>query len=79
VNDMPTKRKLINKRAYDEMILIKDFLKMNNRNYRVILDLDAKDKERFIVIDNKDDSICAVGYNYTELIKNLTIHMSETR
>jgi len=76
---MPTKRKLINKRAYDEMILIKDFLKMNNRNYRVILDLDAKDKERFIVIDNKDDSICAVGYNYTELIKNLTIHMSETR
>jgi len=79
VNDMPTKRKLINKRAYDEIILIKDFLKMNNRNYRVILDLDAKDKERFIVIDNKDDSICAVGYNYTELIKNLTIHMSETR
>lgn len=76
---MPTKRRLINKKAYDEMILIKDFLELNNRDYKVVLELDKDEKEMFVIYDAVSDKFCTYGYNYGELMKNLTKYMSETR
>lgn len=84
---MPTPRRLINKKAYDEMILIQDFLKLNNRDYKVVLELDENDKEMFVIYNNEafyDDAntetfYIAKAYNYGDLMKNLTKHMSETR
>ena len=77
---MPTKRRLINAKAYEEIELVEDFLVLNgDGDMRVGLELDEKRKERFIVRLKGDGRLVAFGYSYSELIKNLTKYIVESK
>lgn len=67
---MPTARRLINKRAYDEMVLIQEFLDMQFGKYNVKLELDENRKERFTIYNG--DEYFTDGKNYTEIMKKMT-------
>lgn len=77
---MPTQRRLINKKAYDELVLIKKFLEKQdwtNRKYECGLDLDDNLRERFFVNILEDTSYTVLnGKNYSEITKALMEYLN---
>ena len=77
-----TKRRLINKIAYDEMLLLKKLAVIDTENnYEVSLQMDENGKEGF-VIDHffEEEWICKiVGENYTVISKMLIEYLSKQR
>ena len=63
-----TKRRLINKKAYEEILLLKQLLKSDIENtYRVSIQVDENDNENFVINHYKNEEWIAtiVGENYT--------------
>ena len=77
-----TKRRLINKIAYDEMLLLKKLAVGDNENsYDVSLQIDENGQEGF-VIDHyfEEEWICKiVGENYTVVSKMLIEYLSKDK
>ena len=75
-----TKRRLINKIAYDEMLLLKKLAVSDNENrYDISLKIDENGQEGF-VIDHyiEEEWICSiVGENYTIVSKMLIEYLSK--
>ena len=75
-----TKRKLINKLAYDEMLLLKKLAKSEGEHeYVVSIQIDDRDNESF-VIDHYFESEWIgkiVGENYTVISKMLIEYLSK--
>lgn len=74
-----TKRKLINKKAYDEMVLLKELLKNDlNNEFEVSIQIDEDGDESFIVDHSVDGKFKAriVGENYTKISKMIIGYLS---
>ena len=77
-----TKRRLINKIAYDEMILLKKLAVSDQDNrYEISLQIDENGHEGFVVEHYfQEEWICKiVGENYTIISKMLIDYLSKDR
>ena len=81
-----TKRRLINKRAYDELVLLTDFCDKQEKQlhgkvrFQIGLDLDDEKNERFFiaVVDfagNVEEIL--YGKDYTNIVKILMEYLNE--
>ena len=67
---MPTVRRLINKKAYEEMVLIKGLVRTSGYKWDIVIELDRDERERFAVYEGCEKKF--VGYNYTKLMKEIS-------
>lgn len=75
-----TKRKLINKKAYDEMLLLKKLAKSDDENeFEVSIQIDYDGDESFVIDHSIGDEFKAriVGENYTKISKLLIEYLSK--
>jgi hypothetical protein len=74
-----TKRRLINKKAYDEMLLLQKLAKTDDHNtYIVSIQVDENGNEGFVINHYCQDNWKAtvVGENYTTISKMLIEYLS---
>jgi hypothetical protein len=75
-----TKRRLINKKAYDEMLLLKELAKSDLDNeFEVSIQIDQDGDESFIIEHSIDGKFRAriVGENYTKISKMVIGYLSK--
>ena len=75
-----TKRRLINKKAYDEMLLLSKLAKSDGENeYVVSIQIDYDGDESFVIDHSVDGEWKAriVGENYTTISKILIEYLSK--
>jgi hypothetical protein len=78
---MPTKRRLINKKAYEELVLLENMCVLQGKFYmKPILALDFEKKETFTILihDLQGKYIESIyGYDYAEIVKEFTKYIQE--
>ena len=75
-----TKRRLINIKAYNELLLLKKLAKSDENNkYTVSIQVNDNDKEEFVIEHYEDDEWIStiVGENYTVVSKMLIDYLSK--
>jgi len=76
-----TPRKLINKKAYDELVLLKKFCDTQDWSkyyFECGIDLDANNNERFfVVVKTSTNSKSIYGKNYSDITKNLILFFDD--
>ena len=76
-----TKRRLINKKAYEEMLLLKELLDFYDDDFTISIQLNYDDKEMFVVdhFVNEEWKSALVGENYTNISKILISYLSKLK
>ena len=81
-----SERRLINKKAYEEMILLQEFCERYDDEdkgigHYVALSLDEEGKERFTILVGRYEVITEVlfGKNYAEISKRFMEYINEQR
>ena len=75
-----TKRRLINKKAYDEILLLKQLLKSDDwSKYIVSIQVDENDNENFVINHYKNEEWIAtiVGEDYTVISKMVIVYLNK--
>ena len=75
-----TKRRLINKKAYEEMLLLQELLKGDIENtYKVSIQVDENNNENFVIdhYKNVEWQATIVGENYTIISKMIIGYLSK--
>ena len=75
-----TKRRLINKKAFDEMLLLKKLAKSDEENkYTVSIQINDNGLEEFVIEHYEDDEWIStiVGENYTIISKMLIDYLNK--
>ena len=75
-----TKRRLINKKAYDEMLLLKQLLESDDwSKYIVSIQVDENDNENFVINHYKNEKWIAtiVGEDYTVISKMVIVYLNK--
>lgn len=75
---MPTKRRLLNKKCYEEVVLLRDFCKQYGQ-FTVRVGLDHDGREQFVIehFVNGESVAQIVGENYTKVSKMLLNYVTK--